>query len=398
MGNSLPENQTTILNQTPRRSMHPKVKMVDLGWQYEQLRKTLEPKLLEVLRSGRYIGGEAVSAFEAEFAAFHGVSANNVCSCANGSDALYLALRALGIKKGDEVVTVPNSFVATAHAIERCGARALFVDVDPELHTMRVDLLHKVVTSATRAILPVHLYGHPVDMGPLLQYASELGLCVVEDCAQACGAEWNGRPVGALGDAGCFSFFPTKTLGAAGDGGMVICRDEKHAIRVRSLAHHGFAEVKNKAVEVGVNSRLDAIQAVVLSEKLKVLNDWNERRRAIARIYSTELASLPWLTLPREASWGHHVYHLYVVQVDTSKDPAARDAFRSKLLAAGIDTQVHYQRLISEQMPYRTRGMLQRSLAAADALVDRVVSLPIHPGMTTIEAIRVCQAVKEAKP
>lgn len=378
--------------------MRKQVKMVDLGWQYEVLRKTLEPKVIELLRSGRYVGGEAVSAFEAEFAAFHKVAPSRVCSCANGSDALYLALRALGIKKGDDVVTVPNSFVATAHAIERCGAKALFVDVDPELHTMRVDLLHKVVTTATRAILPVHLYGHPVDMGPLLKFASDHGLEVVEDCAQACGAEWNGRPVGTLGSAGCFSFFPTKTLGAAGDGGMVICQDEKLAARARSLAHHGFAEVKNQAIEVGVNSRLDAIQAVMLSEKLKVLDEWNERRRAIARIYSTELAGLPWLTLPREASWGHHVYHLYVVQIDTSKDLAARDTFRSKLLAAGIDTQVHYERLISEQMPYRTRGVMQRELAAADDLVSRIVSLPIHPGMTTIEAIRVCQAVKEAKP
>jgi len=375
-----------------------RVGMVDLGWQHEQLRKTLEPKLLEVLRSGRYIGGEAVAAFEAEFAAFHGVGPGNVCSCANGSDALYLALRALGIKKGDDVVTVPNSFVATAHAIERCGAHTLFVDVDPELHTMRVDLLHKVVTSATRAILPVHLYGHPVDMGPLLEFASDRGLEVVEDCAQACGAEWTGRPVGTLGAAGCFSFFPTKTLGAAGDGGMVICRDEEASARVMSLAHQGFVKVKNNALEVGVNSRLDAIQAVILSEKLKVLNDWNERRRAIARIYSAELAGLPWLTLPREASWGHHVYHLYVVQVDTSKDVAARDTLRSKLFAAGIDTQVHYQRLIPEQRPYVNRGTLQRSLAAADALVDRVVSLPIYPGMTAVDAIRVCQAIKGAKP
>ena len=255
-----------------------------LGEQIQELGDALDQAVLEVLRSGQYIGGATTAGFEAAFAAACGVP--HAVGCNSGTDALVLALRGLGIGPGDEVITASFSFFATAEAISAVGATPVFVDVEESSYLINLDQLEAAITPATRALLPVHLFGRPVDMERVCAVAARHGLQVIEDCAQATGATWAGRPVGSWGDAGCFSFFPTKNLGGAGDGGAVTCRDQALAARIRELAVHGMPR-RYLHTSLGYNSRLDAMQAAVLSVKLPHLPDWVERRRQLASTYSS---------------------------------------------------------------------------------------------------------------
>jgi len=340
--------------------------------EYLACREEVDAAVRKVLDAGRYVLGDEVRSFEHEFAAYNG--AKYAVGVASGTDALTLALRACGVSAGDEVITVSHTAVATVVGIEHTGAKAVLVDVDPATFTMAPSRLAEVITSRTRAIVPVHLYGQPADMGAILAFARQHGLKVIEDCAQAHGAEWRPnenaewRKVGTLGDAAAFSFYPTKNLGALGDGGCVVTDDAEIAGQVRLLREYGWSERYVSDVP-GWNSRLDELQAAVLRVKLRQLDEWNAHRRAIADLYDSRLAGTPALT-PKVAPNATHVYHQYVVRV---RD---RDKLRGTLAAAGIATSVHYPVPIHRQPAYRslTTGLL----AASEALCGEILSLPMY--------------------
>ena len=382
-----------------------------LSEQLQQLGDALDHAVLEVLRSGQYIGGATISGFEAAFADSCGVP--YAIGCNSGTDALVLALRGLGIGAGDEVITSSFSFFATAEAISAVGATPVFVDVDPDTYLIDPDAIGAAITPATRALMPVHLFGRPVDMERILAIAAAHDLRVIEDCAQASGASWAGRPVGGWGDAGCFSFFPTKNLGAAGDGGMVVCRDPELAQRIRELAVHGMPR-RYLHTDLGYNSRLDAMQAAVLMVKLPHLAGWVERRRAIAERYQRELAGLPGL-LPAAPGPEGHSWNQFVVRVPrcpaaTSAcagrcTPAAdsasyglpeaccRDWLKQQLQDAGVTTIIYYPIPIHRQPAYASLGYAPGSLPITERLCAEVLSLPIFPELSVEQQDSVIAAV-----
>jgi dTDP-4-amino-4,6-dideoxygalactose transaminase len=365
--------------------------------QLEQLGDRLDTAVLEVLRSGQYIGGSTIGRFEEAFAAACGVP--HAVGCNSGTDALILALRGLGIGPGDEVITSSFSFFATAEAISAVGATPVFVDVEESSYLIDPERIEAAITPATRALLPVHLFGRPVDMERINAIASAHGLHVIEDCAQATGARWADRPVGSWGDVGCFSFFPTKNLGAAGDGGAVVCRDPELAQRMRELAVHGMPR-RYLHTDLGYNSRLDAIQAAVLSVKLPHLPAWVERRRAIAARYREALADLEGVHLA-EAGPDGHSWNQFVMRVPAcpkagaacagactpAADSAAfglpeaccRDWLKQRLQEAGVNTIIYYPIPIHRQPAYASLGYGPGSLPVTERLCVEVLSLPIFP-------------------
>jgi dTDP-4-amino-4,6-dideoxygalactose transaminase len=383
-----------------------------LSEQLRQLGDALDHAVLDVLRSGQYIGGSTISSFEAAFAADCAVP--HAIGCNSGTDALVLALRGLGIGPGDEVITSSFSFFATAEAISAVGATPVFVDVDPETYLIDPEGIEAAITPATRALLPVHLFGRPVDLERIGAIAAAHGLKVIEDCAQASGASWAGRPVGSWGDAGCFSFFPTKNLGAAGDGGMVVCRDPELARRIRELAVHGMPR-RYLHTELGYNSRLDALQAAVLSVKLPHLASWVERRRAIAERYQRELAGLPGV-VPAAPGPAGHSWNQFVMRVPRCPaatracagrcTPAAdsasyglpeaccRDWLKQQLQEAGVTTIIYYPIPIHRQPAYAGLGYGPGSLPVTERLCTEVLSLPIFPELSVEQQDTVIAAVR----
>ncbi|MFN9546831.1 MAG: DegT/DnrJ/EryC1/StrS family aminotransferase [Cyanobacteriota bacterium] len=384
-----------------------------LDEQLRQLGDRLDEAVSQVLRSGQYIGGSAIASFEAAFAEACGVP--HAIGCNSGTDALILALRGLGIGPGDEVITSSFSFFATAEAISAVGATPVFVDVEEGTYLLDPARIPAAITAATRALLPVHLFGRPVDMEQILTIARAHDLLVIEDCAQASGASWAGRPVGGWGDAGCFSFFPTKNLGAAGDGGAVVCRDPAVAQRVRELAVHGMPR-RYLHTALGYNSRLDALQAAVLLVKLPHLADWVERRRAIAASYLRELADLPGLVLPEAGpeghSWNQFVVRLTACPADQSScqsrctpsaDSAAyglpeaccRDWLKHELQEAGVSTIIYYPIPIHRQPAYAQLGYRSGSLPHTERLCAEVLSLPIFPELAPAQREAVIRALRQ---
>jgi len=342
----------------------------------------LSSAVLGAVRRGRYVLGDEVRAFESEWAAACGVA--RAVGVASGTDAITLALTALGVGAGDEVLTVSMTCAPTAAGIRRAGATPVFVDVEDASLTMDASLLARAVTPRTRAVLPVHLYGRVVDVDAIAAFARERGLLLVEDCAQAHGAAWKGKPVGAFGRAAAWSFYPTKNLGALGDGGAVTADDASLAARVARLRAYGYA-TRNDAEEPGFNSRLDEIQAAVLRVRLRRLADANRRRAVIAARYDAALAGA--VRVPPPARPGEvPAQHLYVVRVPD------RDGFRARLAARGIGTDVHYPRAVHEQPAFAAcpRG----PLAVTERAMREVVSLPLHPLLTDAEADRVIEAVR----
>jgi dTDP-4-amino-4,6-dideoxygalactose transaminase len=386
-----------------------------LNEQLNALGEELDQAVLQVLRSGQYIGGSVISGFEQAFAAAMGVS--HTVGCNSGTDALVLALRALGIGPGDEVITTAFSFFATAEAISSVGATPVFVDVEPHSYLINLDQLEAAITPATRVLLPVHLFGRPVDMERVCAIAERHGLKVVEDCAQATGATWAGRPVGSWGDVGCFSFFPTKNLGAAGDGGAVTCRDPELAQAIRQLAVHGMPR-RYLHTQLGYNSRLDAIQAAVLAVKLPHLPRWVEQRQGIATRYRQELAGLPLLHLPDAGPRGHS-WNQFVVRVPTchagtpacegslvgctpSADSSAfglpegccRDWLQRQLQDAGVSTIIYYPIPIHRQPAFADLGYGPGSLPVTERLCTEVLSLPIFPELGVAQQQRVVEVLQ----
>ena len=378
--------------------------------QLEQLGEQLDAAVLQVLRSGQYIGGGVIAAFEEAFAQATGCP--YAIGCNSGTDALILALRGLGIGPGDEVITCSFSFFATAEAISAVGATPVFVDVDESTYLINLDQLEAAITPATKALLPVHLFGRPVDMERVCAIATRHGLKVVEDCAQASGASWAGRPVGSWGDVGCFSFFPTKNLGGAGDGGAVTCRDQELAQRMRELAVHGMPR-RYLHTELGYNSRLDAIQAAVLNVKLPHLERWVERRSTIAATYRQGLAAAQTIALPEAGPEGHS-WNQFVVRVPAcSPQPACggnctasadsasfglpeaccRDWLKQQLQDAGITTIIYYPIPIHRQPAYAQLGYGPGSLPITERLCSEVLSLPIFPELSDAQQQRVIEVL-----
>jgi dTDP-4-amino-4,6-dideoxygalactose transaminase len=360
------------------------IPMVDLVGQYRNLREDILPAMERVMDTGQFILGEEVGLFESEFARYCGVE--HCVGVNSGTDALLLALRALDIGPGDEVITAANTFIATALAISNVGADPVLVDVregDFNLDPARVE---EAITPRTRAIIPVHLYGQPADMDALRAIAERHDLRIVEDACQAHGA-WHGEQrTGTLGDIGCFSFYPGKNLGAYGDGGAVVTNDAALAGRLRLDRQYG-QKVKYVHESLGLNSRLDSMQAAVLRVKLRHLDEWNDRRRALASLY-TRLLEECGVVLPQEHEGLHHVWHLYVIR------HPERDALLEALNAEGIGAGIHYPVPIHEQTPYRHVRTVPEGAPVASALAREILSLPLFPEMTGEQVERVVAAVR----
>jgi dTDP-4-amino-4,6-dideoxygalactose transaminase len=348
-------------------SATPRVLFNDLRPQYAAIKDEVDAAVRGVLERGWYVLGPEVEAFETEFAAYCG--ARYAVGVGSGTEALHLALWACELGPGDEVITVAHTAVPTINAISLTGARPVFVDVDAATRTMDPVAAAAAVTSRTRALLPVHLYGHPADMGPLQALARERGLALIEDAAQAHGAAYHGTRAGRLGDLAAFSFYPTKNLGAYGDGGMVVTDDATLAERLRLLRNYGQTDRYHHQIE-GLNSRLDELQAAVLRVKLRHLDAWTAARRERAARYTARLRNV---TLPTEAAWAQHVYHLYAVEVPR------REAVQAALAAAGIGTLVHYPIPAHLQPAYAHLGIARGSLPVTERLADTVLSLPLYP-------------------
>jgi dTDP-4-amino-4,6-dideoxygalactose transaminase len=346
-----------------------KIPLVDLVAQYHALQPEVDDAVRGVLESGQFILGPQVEAFEREMAAY--LSVEHAVGVGSGTDALVLALRALGIGPEDEVIVPTYTFFATAEAVMLVGAVPVLVDMDGDTYGIDVAQARARLSPRTKAVIPVHLFGHPVDMQPLQAWAREHGLKVVEDNAQAIGAEYRGLRTGGLGDVGCLSFFPSKNLGAYGDAGMVVTSDAEVAERVRMLRTHGWRK-KYSPEMTGYNSRLDELQAAILRVKLRHLDRWNERRRALATRYSARLDSIG-VVVPGEASWARHVYHHYVVRV------ARRDAVQRQLADEGIATGVYYPAPLHRTAPCRTLPEAQRDFPIADRAAQESLAIPLYP-------------------
>jgi dTDP-4-amino-4,6-dideoxygalactose transaminase len=362
------------------------VPMLDLRAQRERIRPELDSAIARVLDSARFVLGEECARFEEEFAAYCGV--RHACGVANGTDALTLALRALGVGPGDEVVTVANTFIATGEAILLNGARPVFVDVDPESFTLDPARLEAAITPRTRVILPVHLYGHPADMKSIGEIAARHRVAVLEDAAQAHGAEVEGRRAGGLGHAACFSFYPSKNLGAFGDAGIVTSDDADFIARVRQLGNHGAAGHRYDNQVLGTNSRLDSLQAAVLRVKLCHLDTWNEERRERARRYGEALRDVPGLRCPTERPGARSAWYLYTIRTPR------RDLLQAHLRTSGIATAVHYPRPIHLQPAMAAAGGRPGDLPVSESLCREVLSLPLYPELGTDQIGRIADEIR----
>jgi len=361
------------------------VPFLNLAAQQAALKDELLPVVESVLASARYVLGPNVAAFEQELAAFcgarFGVGVNS------GSDALTLALRALDIGPGDEVITTPFTYIAPAESIHQLGAKIVFADIDPRTFLLDPAQVAAQITPRTRAILPVHLFGQAAPMDPLQVLAQPQGIQLVEDCAQAIGARYRGQPVGSLGRLGCFSFYPTKNLGAAGDGGMVLTSDETLARRLKMLRVHGVERRYFHELH-GFNSRLDELQAAILRVKLRHLEVWNGRRAAIAGQYTAGLADLP-LELPVTAPTNRHVFHVYAVLADR------RDELQQFLADRGVSTLIYYPRPLHLQAVYAGVGWREGDFPVAEAVSRRILPLPIYPELTDAQVRFLVENVRE---
>lgn len=362
------------------------IPQADLKAQYQTIKEEVDQAMHEVVESAQFVRGQPVMQFEDAFARY--CETHFAVGVGNGTDALMLALRALGIGPGDEVITVPFTFTATTEAIHWVGAKIVFVDICSDNFTMDVRQIEQRVTERTRAIIPVHLYGHPADMAPILNLAKKYDLKVLEDAAQAHGARYQGQRVGSFGHAASFSFYPGKNLGAYGDAGAVVTNDPKVAENIQKLGDHGSLK-KYENDKLGFNSRLDSIQAAVLQVKLKYLDRWNQRRREITKMYNRLFQDLGEVALPTESSWAEPVYHLYVIRVRN------RDLLKSKLNAAGIGAGIHYPTSLHLQKAYTFLGLRAGAFPVSEQAADSVLSLPNYPEMTDEMVELVAGKVKE---
>ncbi len=347
------------------------IPFVDLKREYTEIKEEINESIQRVIKNGVFILGEEGEKFEEDFSSYvgakYGVGVNS------GSDALFLTLKALGISKGDEVITVSHTFIATADAITRNHATPIFVDVNPETYCIDAEKIEEKITKKTKAILPVHIYGHPADMDPILELAQTYDLYVIEDACQAHGAEYRGKKVGSIGAVGCFSFYPIKNLGAYGDGGIIVTNSEEIAAKLRMLRNYGQLQKYHHELS-GLNSRLDEIQAAILRVKLRHLDKWNSKRRENAKLYNELLADTEIIT-PIEKN-AKHVYHLYVVRYKK------RDALQQYFLRNEIQSLIHYPIPVHKQKDYLSSNYV---LSVTEKISKEILSLPMFPQLTEKE-------------
>jgi dTDP-4-amino-4,6-dideoxygalactose transaminase len=363
-----------------------KVPYLDLKAQHQSIKPEIDAAIARVLDSCQFVLGPEVAAFEQEFAAYCGAAE---CIALNsGTSALHLALLAAGVGPGDEVITVPFTFVASVAAVIYAGARPVLVDIDPRSFTMDPGAIEAAITPRTKAILPVHLYGQPADMAPIMEIAKRHGLVVIEDAAQAHGAKYKGRPVGSIGDIGCFSFYPGKNLGAYGEGGAVTTSNPEYARTIRMLRDWG-QDRKYHHVLRGFNFRMEGFQGAILRVKLRHLERWTEARRAVVRQYS-ELLSDSGVETPTEMPWARHVYHVYTLRTDD------RDGLQAALQAEGIQTGIHYPVPAHLQPAYADLGYGRGAFPRSEEAAEQVLSLPLYPELSSQAIAEVAGAVKRA--
>jgi dTDP-4-amino-4,6-dideoxygalactose transaminase len=354
--------------------------------EYLSFKAEIDQAIAAVLQNGRYILGPEVSEFEKEFAAYVGVQ--HAIGVASGTEAIELTLVGAGIEPGDEVITVSHTAVATIAAIHRVGAIPVLVDIEPHFYTLDPALLETALSSKTRAVLAVHLYGQPCDMGAIADFCQRKGLLLLEDCAQAHGARYLSKRVGSMGFASAFSFYPTKNLGAIGDGGMVVTESAEVAERVRSLREYGWKE-RYVSHARGMNSRLDELQAAILRVKLRHLDDQNNLRQRWAHFYQQGLEGLPF-TLPNARAGTEHVYHLFVLESD------CRDQLQQKLKERGVGTAIHYPFAVHQQDAYRKITRCPRALPETERAIQRILSLPLYPELGEAHVKKVITEIREA--
>lgn len=365
--------------------MTTQVPFLDLKIHHEPVREEICAAMMEVISKSAFAGGPYVAAFEKDFAAYCG--AKYAIGCGNGTDALWLALIGLGVKNGDEVITVPATFMATAEAISYSGAKPVFVDIDPVTYNMDPAQLEKAITPRTKAIIPVHLMGQTADMAPILSIAARHGIPVVEDACQAHGAEYKGQKAGTMGAAGCFSFYPGKNLGAWGEAGAVITSDASLCEKMMVFRDHGQAKKYHHSM-IGWNARMDGIQGAVLKVKLKHLDSYNNGRRSRAALYKQLLGDVEQICLPTEASYGKHIYHIYAIR--TQK----RDALMKELGARGIGCGIHYPIPVHLQDAYAFLGHKRGSFPVAERCASEFLSLPMFPELTDEQVHQVARELK----
>lgn len=359
--------------------------MVDLKRQYLTIKDEIDTAISDVINSTQFIGGKQVSELENECAQYLGVK--YAASCANGTDALQIALMALGIGRGDEVITTPFTFVATNEVISLVGATPVYVDVDESSFNIVASQIKNKITSKTKAILPVHLYGNPAEMDKIMQIAEEHNLFVIEDSAQAFGAEYKGKKVCSFGNVACISFFPSKNLGCYGDGGMITTNDRAVFEKVKMIANHGSKERYVHEI-LGVNSRLDALQAAILRVKLKYIDEWNSKRIQNARKYSEALKDLPNVTLPTFKNYSKHIFHQYTLRLNN------RDGLQKFLKERNVPSMIYYPIPLHLQPAFK--GFAEEgSLPIAEKLAKEVISLPMHPDLTDEEINFITNSIKE---
>jgi dTDP-4-amino-4,6-dideoxygalactose transaminase len=361
------------------------VPFLDLKAQYAAIKDEIHDAVGEVMENAAFAGGPYVARFEQAFAQFCGCK--HAVGVGNGTDALWLSLLTLGIGPGDEVITVPNTFIATAEAITYCGAKPVFVDVEEKTFNMNPALLEAAITPRTKAVIPVHLFGQTADMDPILVIARAHGLYVVEDACQAHGAEYKDRKAGAMGDTGCFSFYPGKNLGAYGEAGAVVTNDDALAEKIKMFRDHGQSKKYYHGV-IGWNARMDGIQGAVLSVKLKYLAGWNESRRAHAREYTRLLSPVTGVIEPREADYARHVFHIYAIRIKQ------RDRLLTHLAEKGISCGIHYPVPIHLQDAYRFLGLEAGSFPVAEKCAEEFLSLPMYPELTSDQIHRVANEIR----
>jgi dTDP-4-amino-4,6-dideoxygalactose transaminase len=363
------------------------VPFLDLKAQYLPMKDEIHAALDAVLEKTAFAGGPFVAQFEKEFAAFCGTE--HAVGVGNGTDALWMALLALGVGPGDEVITVPDTFIATTEAITYCGATPIFVDVDEKSYNMDPHLLEAAITPKTKAVIPVHIFGQMADMDPIIEIAKKHNLFVIEDASQAHGALFQGKPAGSLGDAGCFSFYPGKNLGAYGEAGGVVTNDAALADKMRMYRDHGSSKKYYHQV-VGWNARMDGFQGAILSVKLKYLPQWNDQRRKNAALYNESFAGHPGIKTPMEMGYGKHVYHVYALRVKN------RDDVIAKLNEKGIGTNIHYPLPIHLQNAYAFLGLKPGSYPVAEKCASEFISLPMYAELTEEQIRYVSEETKKA--
>jgi len=367
------------------------IPFVDLKAQYDSIKDEIDGAIQSVLNNTSFIMGEELKKFEEEFAQFCNVK--HAIGVANGSDALILALRACGIGEGDEVITVPHTFISTAEAISNVGGKVVFVDIDPKTYTIDISKIEEKITGRTKAIIPVHLYGQSIDMDTIMELAKKYNLKVIEDAAQAHGAEYKGKKVGSIGDVGCFSFYPGKNLGAYGDAGAVVANSEEIAEKIKLFRNHGRITKKYEHDIEGYSSRLDNLQAAILRVKLRHLTKWNNMRRRNAKKYNELLNNIGGITTPYEADYAKHVYHLYVIRIEKEK----RDKLREELKSKGIATGIHYPIPLHLQPAYNYLGYKKEDFPITEKACQEILSLPMFAELKEKQIIKIVESIKYYK-